>query len=72
MHWTLVVLALGTTPVTTGLSFPTLEDCYVAEEIMADEYAKSFNRWLKDNPGKSAPSFIRQRLVRGICVPSPK
>jgi hypothetical protein len=69
MKWTLVVMALGTTPIPTNLVYETLEACYAAEERMAADYARYHNEWLAKNPARPVPTFITPRLARGVCVP---
>jgi hypothetical protein len=69
MKWTLVVMALGTTPIPTNLVYETLDACYAAEDHMAGEYAKFYNDWLTRNPARPVPPFITQRLARGVCIP---
>lgn len=71
MKWTLVVMALGTTPIQTGLVYDTLEACYAAEDRMASEYVRFHNAWVAQNKDRPVPQFITQRLVRGICAPHP-
>ena len=76
MTWTLVVIVLGMTPVQTGLLYDNLDACYLSEETMRAEYARSFNAWLewaKQNPKESSypasEEDMKKRLVFGVCVP---
>jgi hypothetical protein len=72
MKWMLVVMALGTTPIQTGLVFDSLDACYAAEDKMAAEYTKYYNDWATRNKDRypTPPAFMTQRLMRGVCVPS--
>ncbi len=69
MKWMLVIMALGTTPIQTGLIYDTLDACYTAEDRVAAEYVRLYNDWVANNRGRPVPTFITQRLARGICVP---
>jgi hypothetical protein len=71
MKWMLVAMALGTTPVQTGLIYDTLDACYAAEDRMAGEYTRFYNGWVARNRDRAVPAFITQRLARGICTPHP-
>ena len=69
MHWTLIVLTLGGTPVSTGMTFTDIDSCYAAEEQMANEYARYFNDWKVRSKTEGIPDFWRERLMRGVCIP---
>jgi hypothetical protein len=76
MKWTLIVLALGTIPVETGLLYDDLDSCYRAEDAMRAEYARWFNAWLawaQKNPKEAAYpeslDFMKKRVATGVCVP---
>ncbi len=70
MKWALVMMAMGTTPIQTNMLYDDLPACYAAEEKIAAEYTNAFNQWTKTS-GEEAliPPFIRQRVMRGVCVP---
>lgn len=62
----------GTAPVETGLTYPTLGDCYRAEDAIAAETTNYINGWLKAAKAKvtnGLPDFMQQRAYRSICVP---
>lgn len=69
MYWTLVVLTLSGTPIPTGMSYSSLDACYAAEDKMAAEYSRYYNDWAGRNKPQVVPDFMRQRLMRGVCVP---
>lgn len=76
MKWTLIVLALGTTPVETGLIYDDLDSCYRAEDAMRAEYARWFNAWsdwaMKNQEKAGLPEsleFMKKRVATGLCVP---
>ena len=75
MKWALLMIFLHT-PIETGLTFDTLTACYKAEDGIAAQQASYFNdwvQWAKAHPQESAyppvPDFIKNRMMRGICVP---
>jgi hypothetical protein len=45
MKWMLLVLAFGTYPVETKLTFDNLDACLKAEDNMRKEYAKAYVEW---------------------------
>lgn len=70
MKWALVMMAMGTTPIQTNMLYDDLPACYAAEEKIAAEYTNAFNQWTKTSSEEALiPPFIRQRVMRGICVP---
>lgn len=70
MFWTLVVMTLGGTPLPTNLVFDSIEACYEAEEQMARERARYATEWgARSSEKRELPEFVRQNLVRGVCVP---
>ena len=42
----LLVFALGSTPIETGLMFDSLDDCLKAEQNMRAEYLRDYNAWV--------------------------
>jgi hypothetical protein len=70
MKWALVMMAMGTTPIQTNLVYDDLQACYAAEEKIGAEYTNAFNQWIKANGEESLiPPFVKQRIMRGVCVP---
>ena len=70
MKRVLVMMAMGTTPIQTNLTYDDLQACYAAEEKISAEYTNAFNQWIKTNGEETLiPPFIRQRVLRGICAP---
>ena len=49
MKWVLVMMAMGTTPIQTNLTYDDLQACYAAEEKISAEYTNAFNQWIKTN-----------------------
>jgi hypothetical protein len=74
MKWTLIVMALDTTPVETQLFFDDLDSCYRAEETMRIEFTRAFNDW-EANADPRAAGFqaareqLRKRIATGLCIP---
>jgi hypothetical protein len=58
MKWTLIVMVIGH-PVSTGLVYDTIAECYNASERMIAEE-------MKVSEGHSYP---QDAVTRGICVP---
>lgn len=70
MFWTLVAMTLGGTPLPTDLVFDNIEACYEAEEQMAAQRARYATEWgARSSEKRELPEFVRQNLVRGVCVP---
>ena len=70
MKWALVMMAMGTTPIQTNLTYDDLHACYTAEVKTAAEYDVVFNQWLKTNGESSIiPPYVKQGVMREICVP---
>jgi hypothetical protein len=64
------MMAMGTTPVQTNMLYDDLQACYSAEEKITAEYTNAFNQWFKANGDSSiVPPYVKQRVMRGICVP---
>jgi hypothetical protein len=70
MFWTLVAMTLGGTPLPTDLVFDSIEACQQAEEQMVAERTRyATESGARSGEKRELPEFIRQNLVRGVCVP---
>jgi hypothetical protein len=69
MLWMLVMMTTGGTPIPTGMTFPSLDACYAAEDKVAGEYVRYYNTRQKAGASKQSLELIQSRMLRGICVP---
>jgi hypothetical protein len=70
MKWMLVVLVFGVTPMETGLSYNSLDDCLKAEERMRadwDHILKARKKQYSEMP--SGPNYVAQQGTPGTCIP---
>jgi hypothetical protein len=73
MFWTLVVMTIGGTPISTDLVFDSIDACYEAEEQMVAARSRYATEWMARNSEKTPmPDFVRQNLMRGACIPHPR
>jgi hypothetical protein len=77
MQWVLVIIVAGS-PIKTDLVFPTLRECFQAEDQIAGEYSKAYQeslKWAQDNRTadfEAIEKLARSRLHRGTCIPAAK
>jgi hypothetical protein len=79
MAWLLVVMVLGSVPVSTNLVFGTLDECLQAEDQLRAATREHFDAWLAWARADPAASGFpdSERLMRGrlglensgTCVP---
>jgi hypothetical protein len=85
MKWVLVVMLAGKAPYDTGMVYNTIDQCYAAEDAVAQSQTDYLNHWMawarqhpesgyRDPPKGSGenpvfPQFILDRMSRGICAP---
>ena len=79
MKWMLIVVVFGLAPVKTNLLFDSIDDCLRAEDVVRNEYARTFNEWkvwAEQNPVEAGYPNSKKMIIKrnglmspGTCIP---